>query len=277
MLRLARCERDTIVELMRHLAEFDRRRLYREAGHSSLFVYCTGPLKLTEHEAYNRMKAARAVRRFPQILDLLADGSLNQTTVRLIARHLTRENLDEVLKAACGKSKREVEELVARLAPRPDVPTRIRALPERGDPAVPPVALDIAHESTHEPTLPLSHPVATVVAAPTAGPLPAGLPADVTAPPPYRPPITPLSPQRYQITFTASAETRDKLEHARDLLRQAIPTGDVSAIMDRALTVLIDALLKKKFAMTDRPRRSQEGKEGSRYVPEVFRYASAGG
>jgi hypothetical protein len=104
VLRLARRERQATVELMTHLAEFDRRRLYREAGYSSLYVYCTDLLKLSNDEAYNRMKAARTIRKFPQTLDLLAEGSLNLTTVRLIAPHLTPENHDEVLRAACGTS-----------------------------------------------------------------------------------------------------------------------------------------------------------------------------
>src|SRR5439155_26446720 len=36
-------------------------------------------------EAYNRIEVARAARRFPVILDLLAEGSVNLTAVRLLA------------------------------------------------------------------------------------------------------------------------------------------------------------------------------------------------
>ena len=46
LVRLARCEREATVPLMTHLAELDRRRLYRQAGYSSLFVYCTKVLQL---------------------------------------------------------------------------------------------------------------------------------------------------------------------------------------------------------------------------------------
>ena len=48
------------------------------------------------------------------------DGSVNLSTVRLLAPYLTPENYDECLAEAARKSKREVEVLVARLAPRPD-------------------------------------------------------------------------------------------------------------------------------------------------------------
>jgi hypothetical protein len=64
--RLAQSERRTTVDLISHLAELDARRLYLGAGFSSLFTYCTEVLRLSEHEAYNRIEAARAARRFPE-------------------------------------------------------------------------------------------------------------------------------------------------------------------------------------------------------------------
>ena len=39
-----------------------------------------------------------------------------------------------------------------------------------------------------------------------------------------------LAPDRYEIRFTASAQTREKLGQAQDLLRHAIPTGDVAEV-----------------------------------------------
>jgi hypothetical protein len=46
----------------------------------------------------------------------------------------------------------------------------------------------------------------------------------------------PLSTERYEIRFTASASTREKLRRAQDLLRHAVPSGDIAEIFDRALT-----------------------------------------
>ena len=48
--------------------------------------------------------------------------------------HFTEENVDELLDAAALKSKLAVQELIARRAPRPDVPARIRKLPDRAPP-----------------------------------------------------------------------------------------------------------------------------------------------
>jgi hypothetical protein len=43
-----------------------------------------------EHAAYGRIEAARVARRVPLVLDRLADGSVNPTTVGLLAPHLSR-------------------------------------------------------------------------------------------------------------------------------------------------------------------------------------------
>ncbi len=66
--RLAGCEREATVELITHLAELDKRRLYLGAGFSSLFTYCTEALRLSEHAAFHRILAARKARRFPGII-----------------------------------------------------------------------------------------------------------------------------------------------------------------------------------------------------------------
>jgi hypothetical protein len=127
--RLTGLERRATARLIAAIAELDSRRLYLAEGCSSLFTYCTHVLHLSEHAAYGRIEAARAARRFPVILQLLADGAVTVTTVRLLARSLTPENHREVLECATHKSKREVEEIVARLRPRPDILPTVRKLP----------------------------------------------------------------------------------------------------------------------------------------------------
>jgi hypothetical protein len=54
---------------------------------------------LAEHAAINRIEAARACRRFPAILDLLADGSLNLSTVRILGPHLRPESFTAIVAA----------------------------------------------------------------------------------------------------------------------------------------------------------------------------------
>ena len=63
---------------------------------------------------------ARAARRLPVVIDALRSRRVHLTGLRLLVPHLIAENCEEVLARAAGKSKRDVEELVARLAPQPD-------------------------------------------------------------------------------------------------------------------------------------------------------------
>jgi hypothetical protein len=116
--RRAAHERQATADLLRVLIEFDRRRLYLGEGYSSLFAYCTSVLHYSEHSAFNRIEVARAAARWPQLLACLEDGSMHLAGARLLAPHLTAENIDMALAAAQHKSKREIEEVAAGLARR---------------------------------------------------------------------------------------------------------------------------------------------------------------
>jgi hypothetical protein len=243
--RLSEREREATAHLVARLAELDQRRLYLAEGCSSLFTYCTQRLHLSEHEAYGRIEAARAARKFPVILERLEDGSIHLTAVGLLAPHLTPENHAELLEAARHKSKRRLEELVARIRPLPPVPATVRKLPPPRL-AAPGVA-----------TPPDSPAMGELVPSPPAAPPPAPRPAVVA----------PLAPERYKVQLTASAETYEKLREAQDLLRHVIPNGDPAAIFDRALSALLDELRKRKHAATERRRASRPTAPGSRHVP----------
>src|SRR5262245_58709073 len=115
---LAIREREASVEMVAHLAVLDSRpAVYAGAGFGSLFAYCRHALRLSEDAACNRIDVARACRRYPLVLDGLALGALNLTSVRLLAPHLTPENHQAVLARAADRSRREIEQLVAELAP----------------------------------------------------------------------------------------------------------------------------------------------------------------
>jgi hypothetical protein len=80
-------------------------------------------------------------------------------------------------------------------------------------------------------------------------------PAPPSAPTP-RPQIQPLSEARYRVQLTASASLRDKLEHARRLSSHRHRDGDLAAVVEEALDLLIDKLEKAKLGKTERPRAS---------------------
>lgn len=277
--RLAAGEREATAALIAHLAEFDARRLYEPAGFSSMFKYCRTVLKLSEDAAYNRIEAARAARRCPAVLNLVASGALSVTTARMLARHLTAENQWELLAAAAGKGKDEVEELLADRMPRPDVTPSVRRVPDEralrhheplGSITTPPIP-----EAAGPALIPAPSPVA-----PSEGPvsfpaLQPGSPSNASGAGAVRP----LGAARYEMRFTATAEMREKLRRAQELLGHAVPNGDLSHVFERALDALIGVLERKKLAAASRPRPVAQGVAKvapvalSRHIPAVVKRA----
>jgi 5-methylcytosine-specific restriction endonuclease McrA len=228
-------------------------RLYLREGCASLFTYCTQVLHLAEGAAYNRIEAARAARRFPIILDAIVSGDLTVTAVRLLAPHLTPDNHRDVLAAARHQSKREVERIVATLVPKPAAPTCIRKLPAPHEaPAVP--------AATPAPATAV--PVMAAVSQPTA---------PAVSPPSTRPAVTQLAPERYKVQFTISRDTHDKLRRVQDLMRHAIPNGDPAEIFDRALTLLLHDLDRRRCAATAAPCGSRAATPRGRHIPAAVR------
>lgn len=254
-------ERDETASVVAHLAELDTRDVHIREGYPSLFVYCRDALGMSEGEAYNRIEVARTSRRFPVVLDMLAAGRVHLTAVRLLAPHLTADNHADVLAAAHGKTKLEIQEIVARLAPRPDAPASVRRVSASPE-ASPPAAVATASRVLPVVSPPLLSPpliAAPVVSAPPAAGAPTAEPtravAVAIAPAPVpRATVTPLSPERYKLQVTISGETLEKMRLAKDTLSHAIPTGDDAAILARAFDALLEKLAKQKFGATERPR-----------------------
>jgi len=255
---LAANERDASVELVAHLAVLDARpALFAAEGHGSLVTYCTEVLRLSEDATCNRIQAARACRDFPMILDLLASGAMSLTSVRILRPHLTPENHEAVLARASGRSRRQIEALVAELAPRPDVPSSVRRLPTATPaPNLMPAAASPATRVE----------AAQLVASPEPAP-----PISSPPPPPTtrRPIIETTSPERYRVQFTIGKESHDKLRRVQALLRREIPDGDPAAIFDRAVTLLLEKVEKAKLgaAAKPRPRPIRPGADRTRDVP----------
>jgi len=248
------------VDLLEHLGEIDERKLYLEGPYPSMFVFCVGEYGFSEDVASQRIAVARAARRLPAILDALRSGRVHLTGLRLLAPHLTAENVAAVLAEATGKSTRQIEELVARLAPKPPVPTVIRKVPAQATPEKPPRTLfesagtAVSHDSSGATE---SWP------APTSPPVPR---SDER-----RAVIKPLAEETFKFQFTASRACRDKLRQAQDLLRHRVPDGDVGTIVEKALDALIERVTKERFGEVRKPRRTAaEPVSGSRHIPSAI-------
>ena len=129
---LVRTDRCCTADLLVYIGEIDRRKLYLEHAYPSMFAFCTKRFRMSEAVAAKRIRAGRAACAFPCILGMVRRGELHLSGVHQLAGHLTEENHREVLRRAKHRSMREIDELVAEIAPKPDVAALIRAVPVGG-------------------------------------------------------------------------------------------------------------------------------------------------
>ncbi len=165
--------RQNEAELLAYLAEVDKRKLYLAQSYSCMFLYCTEALHFSEASAYRRIAIARAARVHPLLLERIREGAIHLAGAKLLAPHLTQENRVELLDLARHKSKRAIEVLLADRAPRPDVPARVRQLPERRPASAVRMRPAIA-ESKHEAPRQEAAPSPPVPRAPNPAPSPLG-------------------------------------------------------------------------------------------------------
>src|SRR6187549_1255859 len=128
--------------VLAHLVELEERMLHLELGFSSLFSYCVEALGMSEGTAGRRVTATRVCRRFPDAFGRVARGELHLCALCTLAPHMNPENSAELFEACRGKTRRQIEQLLAARFPRPDVREQIRRLPVRAQ--VPPVASEPA-------------------------------------------------------------------------------------------------------------------------------------
>jgi len=162
-----------------------------------------------------------------------------------LAPHLTAANHQNVLALARHKGKREVEELVASLRPF--------AASSVNDPEV---ARPSKCAGGNEPGRTHANADSAEPASGHAG----DQDGDATD-------GDSLAPERYKVQFTISRETQEKLRRVQALSRHAVPSGDPAEIFDRALTLLLQDLERRRCAAVTSPRAARGAAGGSRHIP----------
>ena len=82
---LVRKEKETSYEILHHLLEIDRRKLFAELKCSSLFDYCVRVLGYSEGAAQRRISSARLMVKSDEVREALKEGEVNLTQLSLIA------------------------------------------------------------------------------------------------------------------------------------------------------------------------------------------------
>jgi hypothetical protein len=264
-----------LAELLAHLGEVELRGIHRTRACASLYTYCLYELRMSEDAAFRRAKAARLVRRYPDVQGAIAKGELHLTGLLMIAPYLGGERHAEVLGRARFRSKRELLRLVAEIDPKPAVP----ALVEPIGPSPAGRASYAAHiESMMGPVRELrfgarpedwiDEHATDMDEAQTGpeGPAAREAPFDEVrsghdAPSAPARSANDARPLHYKVQFTASQRYVDLLEEALALLAREKPRPDLPDVQLRALELFVAKLRRER-------RREVEGSEAKATASE---------
>ena len=281
LVRLSHCGRVNDANLIAHIAEVDRRRLYAPAGCTSMHVYCVSRLGLSDDAAYKRIQAARAARKFPVLFEAVRDGRLHLTAICMLAPHLKPENVDELVAAATRRRNFEIRAYLVQRFPEIDLRAH--------SPVLRPIASVIAGPTPLE-NMPLLSTGSGGTSAPELAPeqvnvqkMQRGVPDSTSPTPPgtepepapstIPPTPLPAAEPRFLLRLTIEKSTHDKLREAQALLGHAIPSGDLEKVLAHALDALLEKCRRRKAGAATRPASRRRSAMARRTVPAHVRRA----
>jgi hypothetical protein len=254
---LLRREHHALGEFLVALADFDRRRVWVELGHASLFSYLRRELHLSAGAAQYRKMAAELVQRFPQVEVALRDGRLCLSSVIELAKVITPENASDLLPRFFGLSSRDAAFVAASIRPVENHPMReFIVAPLRSG------AASEAPETTsavHAGSFPFRAPeTALGNAAEGASPIGSAAPRpEVVAA--ARPRVKPLDAERARVHMTVSRSLLEKLEAARAALSHSHPGASADQIFEVGLDLILERQAKRRGVVKN-PRKKADPK-----------------
>ena len=111
-------ERVVCLNVLQHLKEIEKRRLFSDLGFGSLFEYAVKELGYSEPSASRRIHSARLLNEFPELESKIEAGSLTMTNMALASMTFKKEKIKdedvkrEILHQIENTSKRECEKVL---------------------------------------------------------------------------------------------------------------------------------------------------------------------
>ncbi len=217
-----------------HIAEMSRRKGHLGCGYKNLFEYCTRRLHLSEGSVALRIQVANVSRRFPQILVALAENRLSLTVAGLLAPVLTDSNVEKLLSDCAGMTKRDAEEYLVALRPRPVFAPSIRKTPSRPAFTSPPKPPAVQETRSARAAFRTSPSI-----------------------------LEPARPELYNFRFAADRKFKEKFERLAEVLGVENPLQHMAEIMEQALDIALD----KKDVKRKRARRLERKVKRSGETP----------
>jgi hypothetical protein len=246
-------DRVRLPELLADLAEVDARKLYLPKGYSSMREYCVHVRHWSHDVARKRIRAARKGRQFPEIFDALSDGRLHLTAVAMLAKHLRRDNVSQLIAAATHKTMDEVAVLLAIRFPSEPVSTVFRPIGREGGAARP---LTPAEQVGGSPVCGVSDTQAFGQQVDMRGETAPSLdfsPAEESVSEPC-PPLASPPAAIYELRCTLPSKANELVVRAQDLRGESNDPAGIPDLIVAALEHYVAHLEKQKFATTPKPR-----------------------
>lgn len=135
-LQLVQRERELLSDILHHLREIERRRLFSQLGYKSLFDYATKKLGYADDQAMRRISAMRLLGELPELEEKIESGAVSLTNLSMAQTFFRQERKNnnelgkaqklEILSALENKSKREAEGVLTAQSSAPEKMPRDR-------------------------------------------------------------------------------------------------------------------------------------------------------
>jgi hypothetical protein len=263
---LVQKEREITLEVIRHLIEMDHRKLYLGIGYCSLFQFCTRSLGYSESAAGRRIKAARCIRDFPEVYEMLSKNELNLSVVCKLADILTEENKHELFTKVSHRSIRKVDEIVSRYRPESALRDSVKTVFIQ-KPVDTPVNPDPSGKDAFKNASSLELESGAENQNESTGKSDQNLTADVggrtftTCKSKYQ--QATILEKKYKLEFAVEPECMKKLDEAKAILSRKYPKGvPLGKLLEEALDVYLDkhSSVRKKKRREKREARQRQKK-----------------
>lgn len=236
--RLADAERRITYDMIRHLLEYDRRKLYRRDRVANLWQYCTLVLKLSEDQAINRMQVVAAIKNKPELGPLLERGELSASAIRKLSKALDTPQSASLIEQSKGRPLREVERLAASAIAARDLETTQKA--QQAALAREPILFAAAQDAAKVAPLPATPELLRLK---------------------YPDRIAPVSGDDSRLEFVASNAFVKNLELLRDLLARRYPQARLEDVLGAALELMLQRIDPVRRAERRRAKAKLPGGE----------------
>jgi hypothetical protein len=214
------------VAALETLAAIFHERLWLPLGFASSHEFCVAYLGMSEDTAWRRRKCADLLQRYPALVrPLIAERRVSLTNLARIHPLVNNANAERLIIEIVGKRKREVEAIIAREAPKPDLSSGIRTAPA-------PVALTASELCVSNQDSAPARSAAVVQPSPANS-------------------LEHRSADRHVMRVMLSQATRERLEQIKNIA----PELGLEEIVARAFDGFHEQLERKRRAKLQRPTK----------------------